>query len=98
MGYERLRANQGFYLHTSDYPFAELWVNLRYNALTSMYTFEDTARQFHAQYHWSDAFESVYHNVDNSLRAWLPQILAADDKAYYNYRTNIYFEALDTVF
>ena len=46
MGFERLRANQGFYLHTGNYPFAELLVNLRYNSLTSMYNFEDTARQF----------------------------------------------------
>ena len=44
MGYEVLRSNQGFYLHTSNYPFADILVRLRYNSLTSMYTFEDTAR------------------------------------------------------
>lgn len=98
MGYERLRANQGFYLHTSNFPFAELWVNLRYNSLTSMYTFEDTSRQFHAQQHYTDGFNDVFQNLDNSLRAWLPHIMAADDKAYYNYRTNIYLEALDQVY
>ena len=98
MGYERLRANQGFYLHTSNYPFADLLVRLRYNSLTSMYTFEDTARQYVSQYHYTDAFDTVFNNVDLSLRTQIPFIMAADDKAYFNYRTNIYLEALDTVY
>ena len=98
MGYERLRSNQGFYLHNSNYPFAELFINLRYNSLTSMYTFEDTARQFHSHYHYTEDFNSVFNNVDFSLRAQFPFIKGADDKAYFNYRTNIYLEALDTVY
>ena len=49
MGYEMLRSNQGFYLHTeTTYPYADLKVRLRYNSLTSMYNFEDTARQYHS--------------------------------------------------
>ena len=48
MGYEMLRSNQGFYLHNeTTYPYADLKVRVRYNALTSMYAFEDTARQYH---------------------------------------------------
>ena len=43
-GFERLRANQGFYLHDGDYPYADLFINLRYNALTSLYNFEPMER------------------------------------------------------
>jgi len=31
MGFERLRSNQGFYTTTGDQPYAEMFVNLRWN-------------------------------------------------------------------
>ena len=60
-----------------------------------MYTFEDTARQYHSQYSHTDSIKDILFNVDLSMRAQAAFIIAADNKAFYNFRTNIYVPALD---
>ena len=96
MGFEKLRSNQGYYLTTGDYPYAELVVRLRYNSLTSMYAFDQ--EQYHPHFHFDDSYQTVFQNYDMSLRTQIGQILTADLPAYYNFRQNIYMEALDEVF
>ena len=95
MGFERLRANQGFYLNAAIYPYADLTVRLRYNSLTSMYAFDQD--QFHKQFHFDDTYEDVFYNYDMSLRKNIGQILSADFPAYNNFRQNIYYEAIDEI-
>jgi hypothetical protein len=61
-----------------------------------MYAFDQY--QYNEPNHFIYDVEKIFNAPDYSLRAVFHHIFAADIPAYDNFRTNIYFPALDTVF
>lgn len=71
-------------------------MRLRWNKLTQMYAFDQY--QYNEPNHFIDDWQSIFNATDMSVRAVFPKIYQAEVPAFYNFRTNIYLPALDTVF
>jgi hypothetical protein len=71
-------------------------VRLRYNSLNKKYQFDQ--HQYMEKNHFIDDFDSIFHAPDMSMRAVFPKVYQAEMPAYFNYRTNIYLNATDTLY
>lgn len=98
MAFEIMRPNQGYYKSLANQPYAELRIILRFSSLLGMYTF-DAQHQHHIGNKFKNIdFDSIYYNVDFSLRATIAQIIQADLNTTFNFANSIYLINMADVF
>jgi len=87
-GFESLRSNIGYYLIKGKYPYAELWVRLKFNPYINLYSF-DTIQET-TQFRYTDPLDKIKKSKDYTLQSVYEELLDSNKTYKDNLRFVIY--------